>query len=671
MNFERRVEELIPIIKKADNAFHINDDPIMDDAEYDLLYRELKAIERQHPELVRPDSPTQNVGGTADDERFKKIKHEIPMLSLENRYEDDDIQAWYNSREKETNNKLITHGEPKVDGLAISLIYLNGILIRGATRGRNGVGEDITKNALVIDDIPNQLIGNYPAKVEVRGEIFFLKSDMPRLSELIEAQTGKSPKNVRNAASGSTRQKDPAITMSRQPRFFPYSTYSNEFELLGVESHSQSMKYLNEIGFNTTKYGEFTSLYYNSTEVIAGVSAFLENMKTMDLPCDGYVVKVDNFNSQEQLGLIAKTPRWAFAGKLSVSESSISTLRTVDFQTSRHGTITPVANIDTVELEGTSVSRATLHNFAEINRLNIALGDNIVIKKGGGVIPDIVCVHQENPDPERAVIQPPSHCSSCGGEVVKMVDRVDYRCSNTLGCPAQRVEKIIHFASNDGMNIVSFGASTIKLLCEMGHLERPSDIFQLTKAHLAVLPGFGAKKCENVLAGIEKSKTVDFHRFITAVGIPDVGIERARELANKFKTPECLLNANPRDIREIKGFNELSFSIVSFFKNEQTREEFNTLVNTLTIKEVESVEQSLEGKSFVVTGKFSSVKRSTIEAFIKKRGGKVGQPSRNTDYLILGIDGGSKSQKVDALNKGGANIEILDEDNAISLFGIA
>tara|TARA_B100002049_G_scaffold180623_1_gene137556 strand:+ start:18724 stop:20739 length:2016 start_codon:yes stop_codon:yes gene_type:complete len=670
MNFEQRVEDLITIIKKADNAFHIDDDPIMEDSEYDLLYRELKAIERQHPNLVRPDSPTQNVGGTADDERFKKVKHEIPMLSLENRYENDDIEAWYNSREKETNTNLKTHGEPKVDGLAISLIYLNGILVRGATRGRNGVGEDITKNALVIDDIPNQLSGNYPVKIEVRGEIFFLRSDMPRLSELIETQTGKPPKNVRNAASGSTRQKDPAVTKSRQPRFFPYSAYSDEFEQIGIESHSQSMEYLNEIGFSTTKYGRFTSLYSNSAEVIAGVTDFLESMKTMDMPCDGYVVKVDRFNIQEQLGLIAKTPRWAFAGKLSVSESSITTLRTADFQTSRHGTITPVANIDTVELEGTSVSRATLHNFDEINRLNIALGDKIVIKKGGGVIPDIVCVHEENPDPERTVIQPPSHCPSCGGEVVKMVDRVDYRCTNTLGCPAQRDEKIIHFASKDGMDIASFGSSTIKLLCEMGHLERPSEIFQLTKAHLSVLPGFGAKKCANVLAGIEKSKAVDFHRFLTAVGIPDVGIERARELANKFKTPEGLLNANPRDIREIKGFDELSFAIVSFFKNEQTREEFNTLINMLNIKEVESVEQSLVGKSFVVTGKFLSVKRSAIEAFLKKRGGKVGQPSGNTDYLILGIDGGTKSDKVDALNRKGANIQILDEDTAISLFGI-
>ena len=499
-----------------------------------------------------------------------------------------------------------------------------------------------------------------------------MRSDMPRVIRLFEVQSGKKAKNVRNAASGSVRQKDPAITNSRQPRFFPYSMHVENFEALQIFTHTQSLAYLDTIGFNTKKYNQHLNTPKGLQSLIDIVFDFLLEMPSLDLPCDGYVVKINNLNHQDELGTTSRIPRWAFAAKPEVFHSEKTELISCDFQTSRHGTITPVANIAPVELEGTTVSRATLHNFEEIERLNIAIGDIIEIKKGGGVIPDIIGVYEKSNAENRTTIKPPSECPACGGIVTKVHGRVAYRCTNSLNCSAQTSERIIHYASKEGMNILDLGRSTIEQLCEFGHLTVPSDLYLLTRAHLAILPGFKDKKFDKVLNGIEASKQVDFYRFLTAIGIPDIGKERARELASRFKRPEVFAIASIDEIKQMKGFKELAYVIVDFFKNEKNKREYETLVSLLNIKEIEEVEQSLEGVSFVVTGSFGTVSRNDIQNHIKRHGGKVGSPSTNTNYLILGAGGGSKEDKVRALIRDkGVDIKILSEDEAISLLGIA
>lgn len=667
---EVRLHQLKKAINRANDEYYINDNPTLTDSQYDLLYAELKAIEREYPHLITEDSPTQKVGSTKKDNRFKKVEHVRPMISLENKYSDDEITAWLNSRCKDLGvTSIATYSEPKIDGLALSLIFQDGLLIRAATRGRDGIGDDILNSALQINEIPKRLNTQTPPKeIEVRGEIYFTKSAFLKVKEQVLVQEKKELKNARNAAAGTVRNLDSSVVKERQPQFFAYSAQSSDEEFAtSYPDHSERMKKLQEFGFTINPLAKKSE---SVEELIKHTNSFYEIMNDYDVPCDGWVIKIDNIPQQEALGLTAKTPRWAIAAKPKEEEYSTK-FHKLTLQTSRSGIVTPVAEVEPIDIDDSTITRATLHNYDEIRKLNVAVGDYIFIKKGGGVIPDITGVDPSRSAENRVEISPPEHCPSCGGRVEQVNDEVAYRCTNTYDCPAQQIEKIIYFASKGCIEIRDVGEVAIENLYELKLISKPIDLFNLTEAELSQLPGYKAKKINNALEGIESAKKAKLVNFITAIGIKGVGKEKARILANHFKTPEAFKEARFSEICNLTDFSDvLAGNVIDYFKNEANIIQYNQLIDVLNISHENSGGNEFSGLSFVVTGTFNAVERKKIEAHIKDNGGKVTSPSGKTNYLILGEDGGGKADKVEKLNANGASIVIMGEIEALAFLKI-
>jgi DNA ligase (NAD+) len=656
----RRIEELRKLINKYDYHYYVLDAPLVSDAEYDSLFRELQQLEAQFPDLVTPDSPTQRVGG-APAEQFQKVRHRTPMLSLANAFSIGELNYWYQRVVSTLGRKPELVCELKIDGLAFSLVYQNGVLIRGATRGDGVEGEDVTANLKTIRSIPLKIdVPSYmPSEFEVRGEVYMPFSAFEKLNRQLAELGRPTFANPRNAAAGSVRQLDPSITAQRHLQTFAYAldppgVVETQWEVLGL---------LESLGFRVNKNRK---LCKDLGEVIEFYEEWETKRSELDYGIDGIVIKVNSARDQNELGFVARSPRWAIAGKWAPEEAT-TVLEDIEVSVGRLGTLTPVAILRPVEIGGVIVKRATLHNEDEIRRKNILIGDTVVVRRAGEVIPEVVRPVPELRDGDEREFRMPEKCPVCGGPVERAEGEVMYRCTSAL-CPAQMQERIRHFASREAMNIEGLGEEVVKKLIESGLVSQPADLYKLTVEQVKTLENFAEKSARNLVSAIEKSKEVALDRFIYALGIPHVGERTAELLAQKFGSIEALQNASEEELSTIEGIGPIvARSITSFFKHDGSR-----MLQALLDAGIKPIgpetgvaSKVLEGKTFVITGTLSSMTRAEAEQKIRELGG-VALPnvSRKTNYLVVGSEPGSKLEKAKKLG-----VPIIDEAQFLALIG--
>jgi len=656
----RRIEELRKLINKYDYHYYVLDAPLVSDAEYDSLFRELQQLEAQFPDLVTPDSPTQRVGG-APAEQFQKVRHRTPMLSLANAFSIGELNDWYQRVVSTLGRKPELVCELKIDGLAFSLVYQSGVLIRGATRGDGVEGEDVTANLKTIRSIPLKIdVPSYmPSEFEVRGEVYMPFSAFEKLNRQLAELGRPTFANPRNAAAGSVRQLDPSITAQRHLQTFAYAldppgVVETQWEVLGL---------LESLGFRVNKNRK---LCKDLGEVIEFYEEWETKRSELDYGIDGIVIKVNSARDQNELGFVARSPRWAIAGKWAPEEAT-TVLEDIEVSVGRLGTLTPVAILRPVEIGGVIVKRATLHNEDEIRRKNILIGDTVVVRRAGEVIPEVVRPVPELRDGDEREFRMPEKCPVCGGPVERAEGEVMYRCTSAL-CPAQMQERIRHFASREAMNIEGLGEEVVKKLIESGLVSQPADLYKLTVEQVKTLENFAEKSARNLVSAIEKSKEVALDRFIYALGIPHVGERTAELLAQKFGSIEALQNASEEELSTIEGIGPIvARSITSFFKHDGSR-----MLQALLDAGIKPIgpetgvaSKVLEGKTFVITGTLSSMTRAEAEQKIRELGG-VALPnvSRKTNYLVVGSEPGSKLEKAKKLG-----VPIIDEAQFLALIG--
>jgi DNA ligase (NAD+) len=653
---EARLKELRDLLNQYNYEYHVLDKPSVPDSEYDQLLRELVSLEEQHPELKTEDSPTLRVGGTVLD-AFKKVEHRTPMLSLGNAFNETDLRD-FDRRVRQTVGDDVSYVcELKIDGLAVSLRYENGLFIQGATRGDGSIGEDITSNLKTIRSIPLRL--KEPVTLEVRGEAFMSKKSFDLLNT-IKAEKGEElAANPRNAAAGSLRQLDPKIAASRNLDVFLYSIA--DVGETGVDSHSEGLDYLDKLGFKTNQERrKFSSI----EEVIDFVQGWTEKRPHLPYEIDGMVIKVDSLVQQEQLGTTAKSPRWAIAYKFP-AEEVVTTLIDIELSVGRTGVVTPTAILEPVKVAGTTVQRASLHNEDLIREKDIKIGDQVVIKKAGDIIPEVVNVLPERRTGEERDFSMPTHCPECNSELVRLEEEVALRCINPK-CPAQIREGLIHFVSRDAMNIEGLGEKVISQLFQEKLIEDVADIYKLTKEQLLGLERMGEKSVNNLLSAIEASKQNSLEKLLFGLGIRHVGAKAAKTLAQQFETMEKLSKATNEDLLAINEIgSKMADAIVTYFENEEVHELLTELQDRglnmeykgpkpVSIAESDSF---FAGKTVVLTGKYEQLSRNEAKDKLEALGAKVaGSVSKKTDLVIAGEDAGSKLTKAQELG-----IEIWDE----------
>ena len=663
-----RINALKTEIIKLNNEYYHDDLPSISDDEYDLLFNELKALERENPSLVTADSPTQTVGSTKTDARFKKAVHVRPMISLDNIYSEEEIREWLTKIAEMLNipvTRLSWTGEPKLDGLALSLIYENGLLIRGSTRGRNGIGEDLTLNALTIKSIPQKLPTPFDVgQVEVRGEVFISEVDFDAyVAQAIKEKKKKIPKTARNAAAGSLRQSDPNVSANRPLAFYAYSVLGEHDSL--ADTHTERLSVAkNQWGFPVTEH--FVSGRGIDTLLDATVD-FYRKRNTIGFDTDGWVIKIDSISAQDELGSTSRIPKFAIAHKPQ-GEVKPTILRGLEVSVTRSGKLNPVIKYDETELGGTANTSATLFNFDRIAERDYRIGDTVNLKKGGFVIPVILNVNMDLRPDSTVAILPPSECPCCGCEVEKV--EAQHFCTGGLVCPAQALDRIVYYVSKDSMDIYGLGESTLAVLFEKGLIKMPSDIYKLTVDDFITLDKHTDHKANKIVKSILASKKTSLTRFITAIGIRGVGKGSASDLANAFNDIQGLIDANQSAIASISGFSDLSAkSICTFFANEAMINEVNSLLEHLELSHEAAASSVFDGMTFVVTGGFDKVPRKVIEKAVKDNKGKVsGTVSKKTNYLIQGSGGSRKYDDAMAIKSDGGVINILDENEAIELF---
>ena len=654
-----RVEALRQQINYHNYRYYVLDDPEIPDSEYDRLMRELQELERRYPELVTPDSPTQRVGA-APLEAFGEVRHRVPMLSLANAFDDDELREFDARVRKllDTAGPVEYAAEPKLDGLAISLRYEAGRLVQGATRGDGYRGEDVTANVRTIDTIPLRLLGKrWPKVLEVRGEVFMPKSGFRRLNEEARRKGEKPFANPRNAAAGSLRQLDPRITAQRPLAFFAYGWGELSVERL-ADTHAESLLRLRDFGLPIAP----------QLEVLQGVEACLDYHRrllqardALDYDIDGVVFKVNDLDAQARLGYVSRAPRWAIAHKFP-AEEALTRVRDVEWQVGRTGALTPVARLEPVQVGGVTVQNATLHNLDEIRKKDIHIGDTVYVRRAGDVIPEIVRVLPERRPPDARPIELPERCPVCGSEVIKPEGEAIARCTGGLYCPAQRKESIRHFASRRAMDIEGLGEKLVEQLVDKGLVHDPADLYGLTKAQLVSLERMGEKSAQNLLDALERSKRTTLPRFLYALGIREVGEATALALARHFGTLEAIERADEEALQEVPDIGPIvAAHIAAFFRQEHNLEVIERLrragVHWPEFTSSPSAdEQPLAGKTFVLTGALSRP-RDQVKAELQALGARVtGSVSRKTDYLVAGEEPGSKLDKAKALG-----VTILDE----------
>lgn len=637
-----RAEELRKQIEYHNNLYYNQDSPEITDFEYDKMLRELENIEEEFPSLKTESSPTQHVGGSAG-EKFSPVTHTVPMESLHDSFSPEEIMDFDRKvREAVENPQYVV--EPKFDGLSVSCEYRNGVFVRGSTRGDGVTGEDVTENLMTITSLPHRL-KNAPPFLEVRGEVYMSFKSFEELVKRQEINEEKPFKNPRNAAAGSLRQKDSKITAQRSLDIFIFNI--QQIEGKTFESHKESLDYLTELGFPTAP---FYNRYDNINDVIKEIQRIGDLRGKLDFAIDGAVVKLDSIPQREILGSTAKFPRWAEAYKYPPEEKE-TTLLDIEINVGRTGALTPVGIFEPVFLAGTTVSRATLYNKDFIDETKIGIGDKVIIRKAGEIIPEVVSVisHGENSVP----FEYPTVCPSCGSKVFREEGEAVVRCTNT-DCPAQLLRHLVHFVSRDAMDIEGLGPAVIEQLIDKGLVKSPVDLYKLRAVDVAVLDRMGEKSALNLINALEKSKENELYRLIFALGIRHIGLKAAKLLCNKFTTVENIFSASIEDISSIDGFGDvMAQSVVEYFSLEETKELIDSLKELgLKMKESEaSAEEGIfSGKTFVLTGTLPTYKRSEAAKIIEANGGKTSSSvSKKTDFVLAGEDAGSKLTKAQAL----------------------
>lgn len=657
---EREVKELHSLLNRYNYEYHVLDKPSVPDAEYDQLMQKLIQIEEQFPDLKTSDSPTQRVGGQVLD-MFEKVQHEIPMLSLGNAFNEQDLRDFDRRVTQAVGEGHSYVCELKIDGLAVSLRYENGLFVRGATRGDGTIGEDITANLKTVRSIPLRLKEN--VSIEVRGEVFMPKRSFEALNKLKIEKEEEPFANPRNAAAGSLRQLDTKIAASRNLDVFLYNIANAD--QTDVDSHSQALDYLDKLGFKTNQ--ERTKCQ-NIDEVLQFVERWTENRPNLPYEIDGLVIKVDSLEQQEQLGFTAKSPRWAIAYKFP-AEEVVTTLKEIELSVGRTGVVTPTAILEPVRVAGTTVQRASLHNEDLIREKDIKIGDQVVIKKAGDIIPEVVNVLADRRTGEEVDFQMPTHCPECESELVRLEGEVALRCINPK-CPAQIREGLIHFVSRDAMNIDGLGEKVISQLFAEKLIHDVADIYKLTREQLLALERMGEKSASNLLQAIEASKNNSLEKLLFGLGIRHVGAKAAKTLAIEFHTMEKLAEATYEQLTSINEIGDkMADSIVSYFELEEVQELLEELKEIGINMEYKgpkpvSIEDSnsiFAGKTVVLTGKLEQLSRNEAKEEIEKLGGKVsGSVSKKTHLVIAGEDAGSKLTKAQELG-----VEVWSEDQLI------
>lgn len=658
-----RVEKLREEIRRYDYYYYVLNQPLISDAEYDRLFRELQELEARYPELVTPDSPTQRVGAPPAEE-FAPVEHAIPMLSLQNCFNDEELEEWDERVRRLLGGEPVEYVcEPKLDGLSVELVYVDGVFTVGSTRGDGRVGEDVTRNLRTIKQVPLRLFpieGRVPRLLEARGEVYMEKEAFRRLNAERERAGEPLFANPRNAAAGSLRQLDPNVTASRPLKIFFYALGRAE----GIEIRSQV-----ELLTTLPKLGLPVNPLWKLCKTLDEVKAFYRELLAMRhaLPyeADGMVVKVNDFAQREVLGEVSRAPRWAIAYKFPAEEATTRVLDIV-VQVGRTGALTPVAILEPVEVSGATVSRATLHNEDEIRRKDIRIGDWVVVRRAGEVIPEVVKSIPERRTGQEREFQMPTRCPACGGPVVRPPGEVAYRCEN-LSCPARLKESLRHFASRRAMDIEGLGEKLVDKLVESGLVRKLSDIYRLTKEDLVRLERMGEKSAQNLLEQIERSKGAGLARLIFALGIRYVGEHLAEVLAEHFPSLEALSRAGYDELIQIPEIGpRIAQSLVDFFQNEENRRLIQELKELGVRTEAERPRAGpLSGKTFVFTGALTAFTREEARRLVEALGGRVASGvSRKVDYVVVGADPGEKLRKAQELG-----IPILTEEEFRRLVG--
>lgn len=662
---QQQIEQLRQQLRHHEYLYHVLDQPQIPDSEYDRLLNQLKQLESENPELITPDSPTQRVGAKPL-AGFQQITHELPMLSLDNAFSDEDFYAFERRIQERlgSDQPLTFCCEPKLDGLAVSILYLNGVLTQAATRGDGTTGEDITNNIRTIRNIPLQLLTNHPpARLEVRGEVFMSHQAFEQLNQDALQHGQKTFANPRNAAAGSLRQLDPKITRQRQLSLNAYSIGISE----GVElptTHYERLQWLKSIGIPINAE---IRLCHGSQEALQFYQDIGEKRNSLGYDIDGTVLKINEISLQQRLGFVAKAPRWAIAYKFPAQEQ-LTVLNDVEFQVGRTGAITPVAKLDPVLVAGVTVSNATLHNGDEIERLGVAIGDTVIIRRAGDVIPQITGILLERRPADAKPIIFPENCPVCGSTIVRIDGEAVARCTGGLFCDAQRKEALKHFVSRKAMDIDGVGDKLIEQLVDRELLHTPADLFRLDKITLMRLERMGEKSAQNALNSLEKSKKTTLARFIFALGIRDVGEATALNLSNYFKTLDAIRNADQEQLKEVQDIGEVvAMRVYLFWQEAHNVSVVEDLlaqgIHWDTIEQQEISDNPLKGKSVVLTGTLTKMSRDQAKAYLQQLGCKVsGSVSSKTDYLIAGEKAGSKLSKAQELG-----IQVLSEDEFLTL----
>lgn len=657
-------------IEYHNNLYYNEDNPIISDMEYDFLIRELKELEQKNPELLEynkngENSPTEKIGGTAS-EKFSKVRHRVPMLSLSNTYNISEIEDFDKRVKKiilaeniENNSKELEYIlELKLDGLSISLIYENGMLVQAVTRGDGQVGEDVTENIREIPTIPKKLKENI--SLEVRGEIILPISSFNRINQEREDEGEDVFANPRNAASGTIRQLDKTIVAERGLDCYLY--YLVNAENYGIKTHLESIEYIEKLGFKTTKIFE---KYTDFKKLEEAIDKWHDDRKKLDYETDGLVIKVNNFSLYEILGYTTKSPRWAIAYKFP-AEQVKTKLMDVTFQVGRTGVITPVAELDAVNLSGSVVKRASLHNFDEIRRKDIKIGDNVIVEKAAEIIPQVVNVVFDDRTGKEIEIQEPANCPVCNSELAHEEGLVALKCHNPL-CPEKVKRQIAYFVSRDAMNISGLGDKIVEKFIELGKIKTIVDIYSLKeyREELENLEKMGQKSVDNLINNIEASKNRDFSKVLYALGIPFVGKFNANLLTKNFKNIENLKNQSIENLLSVKGIGDkVAIAVNTFLNNENNWKIITDLqniglqfaINESDLKEI--ADNPIKGKNFLATGKLQKYKRNDIKDIILSKGGNyLSAVSKNLDFLIAGEKAGSKLEKAEKLG-----IRVLTEE---------
>lgn len=647
-NIKEKIENLRATLRYHSDRYYNDDAPEIEDYEYDMMMRELKGLEEKYPEFDSADSPTKRVGGKADNS-FASVEHTVRMESLQDAFSKEEIFD-FDRRVKETVSDVHYVVEPKIDGLSVSLEYVNGEFFRGSTRGDGNVGEDVSGNLRVIHNIPLKLNHALPY-IEVRGEVYMPKKSFDRVVDRQLINDEKPFKNPRNAAAGSLRQKDSEVAATRGLDIFVFNI--QQIEGKELTSHKESLDYLKELGFNTIPYYERVDDIETAFEKVLQIG---EKRGELEFDIDGAVIKVDDFSEREQLGSTAKFPKWAVAFKYPPEEKQTEILD-IEITVGRTGKLTPTAVLSPVHLAGTTVSRATLHNQDFINEKGVNIGDIVTVRKAGDIIPEVLCVNEKRSNGSFVY---PERCPSCNEKVVREEGESDIRCINPE-CPAQLLRNLIHYCSRDAMDIEGLGPSIIETFVNEGMIKTVTDIYRLDKEKIASLDGFQQTSANNIIDSVNKSKDNDLSKLIFAFGIRHIGAKAAKLLSDEFKNIDNLMNASFEAICDIDGFGDImAKSAFDFFQSDSARELIADLKSFGVNIQSKSVvkDNRFEGMTFVLTGTLPNYKRSEAAAIIESFGGKTSSSvSKKTSYVLSGEASGSKLDKANSLG-----IPVINED---------